>query len=84
MCGLCRPTAYDATANLLKALGCQVERALVTDCQHTVFLALIIAVNHATGVRVQIDARPSDAVNLALRHKATIHVHHHVVSRFAK
>lgn len=81
---MCRPTAYDATANLLKALGCQVERALVTDCQHTVFLALIIAVNHSTGVRVQIDARPSDAVNLALRHNATIHVHRRVIGRFAK
>lgn len=81
---MCRPTAYDATANLLKALGCQVERALVTDCQHTVFYALIVAVNRTTGVRVNIDARPSDAINLALRHNGTVHVHERVIARFVK
>lgn len=81
---LCRPSAYDATAELLKALKCKVERILITECSNTIFYARVFAVNTTSGHHVNVDARPSDAINLALRHNAPVFVNNTVVKQFAK
>ena len=80
----CRPSAYDATSELLKALKCKVERIVVTDCTNTIFYARVYAKNASSGHQVNIDARPSDAINLAMRHDAPVFVNKEVVRQFAK
>jgi bifunctional DNase/RNase len=81
---LCRPSAYDAIADLLEALGCKLQRVLITECTNTIFFARMFATNLATGASVNVDARPSDAINLALRHRAPVFVNNEVVAKFAK
>jgi uncharacterized protein len=80
----CRPSAYDATSELLKALKCKVERILITECTNTIFHARVFAVNTCSGRHVNVDARPSDAINLALRHNARIFVNKDVAREFEK
>jgi uncharacterized protein len=81
---LCRPSSYDATSELLKALKCKVKRILVTECTNMIFYARVHAVNCSSGHHVNVDARPSDAINLALRHHAPVFVNKDVVKQFAK
>lgn len=81
---MCRPSAYDATSELLKALKCKVERILITECTNTIFYARVHAKNSSTGHQVNVDARPSDAINFALRHNAPVFVNKDVVQQFAK
>jgi Domain of unknown function (DUF151) len=81
---LCRPSAYDATSELLKSLKCKVERILITECTNTIFYSRVYAVNSSSGHHVDVDARPSDAINLALRHNARVFVNKSVARQFAK
>jgi bifunctional DNase/RNase len=61
-----------------------VERVLVTECTNTIFYARVHAVNNASGCHVDVDARPSDAINFAMRQGASLFVHRDVVRQYAK
>jgi RNA polymerase sigma factor (sigma-70 family) len=67
-----RPLTYQMAANLLGATGSRVTEVRITRLIAPVFYA-VIAVDGPTGRR-EIDARPSDAVNLALVTGAPIRV----------
>jgi bifunctional DNase/RNase len=65
-----RPMTHDLTARLLEVVGARVEQVTVTSLHENTFYATI-------GVRVggrvhDVDARPSDAITLALRMNAPI------------
>ena len=67
-----RPLAYDLMARLLQVAEVPVERVAVTQLRDNIFYATIWV---KVGDRVrEVDARPSDALNLALRVRALIFV----------
>jgi bifunctional DNase/RNase len=59
-------------------------RVLITECTRTVFYSQLQAVNEGSGATVSVDARPSDAINLAIRLSVPIYLHKAVVQEFAK
>lgn len=67
-----RPMTHDLLAAAIDALGGRVERVDVTDLRDTTFLATV-QVRRARR-SLTLDARPSDAVALALRARAPIYV----------
>lgn len=67
-----RPLAHDLMRTMLDTLGASLERAEVVRIDGGTFYATL-TVRTADGVR-EIDARPSDAVALASRTGAPIHV----------
>ena len=65
-----RPLTPDLMVDLVRALGGRVERVAVTELREDTYYATIsIAVN---GSVEELDARPSDAINLAVRVGAPI------------
>ena len=72
-----RPMTHDLLRNVITDLEGHVDRVVVSDLKDNTFYALI----HLTvrGERVTIDARPSDAIALALRTRAPIMVDEKVI-----
>jgi RNA polymerase sigma factor (sigma-70 family) len=67
-----RPMTFDLTARLLEATQAKVERVTISRLQAEVFYATLTVQAH--GHTQEVDARPSDALNLALRLNAPIFV----------
>jgi bifunctional DNase/RNase len=72
-----RPMTHDLLRNVISDLRATVQKIVVCDLQENTFYALIyLALN---GDTVAVDARPSDAIALALRTKAPIFVEDSVI-----
>ena len=73
-----RPMTHDLLSNVIADLGAQVDRVVVSDLRENTFYALL----HVTAPNgpVAIDARPSDAIALALRTGSRIFVEEEVIS----
>jgi len=67
-----RPLPYDIMKTIIGDLGGNVRRILVTTLRDDVFFATIVI--EAAGRQVEVDARPSDAIALAVRTKVPIFV----------
>lgn len=67
-----RPMTHDLMKNILEGVKAQVASIVITELKENTFFARI-ALN-ASGAGLQIDARPSDAIALALRVNAPIFV----------
>ena len=65
-----RPMTHDLMKNLLDGLKAQVTNVAITELKDNTFYARIAL--HTGGTGVQIDARPSDAIALALRVRSPI------------
>lgn len=72
-----RPMTHDLLRNVISDLQATVERIVVCDVKDNTFFALI-HLQTAAG-QVAVDARPSDAIALALRTRAPILVEEHVI-----
>jgi bifunctional DNase/RNase len=72
-----RPMTHDLLRNIITDLEGRVDRVVVSDLKDNTFYAVI----HLTvrGERVAIDARPSDAIALALRTRSPILVEENVI-----
>jgi len=77
-----RPMTHDLMKNLLDTLGVTVTKVEVNDLQENTFYAIIHL--DMDGTHFAIDARPSDAIALALRAKASIYVHEEVIAKSRK
>lgn len=69
-----RPMTHQLAASMVEALGGHIVRADIVDMQEMTFLAQLVlatADGHTTAV---LDARPSDAIALALRAGAPLRV----------
>jgi len=67
-----RPMTHDLIKNLLQAMDAQVERVVVNDLADNTFYArIVVETREAT---LEVDARPSDAIAVALRAAAPIYV----------
>jgi bifunctional DNase/RNase len=72
-----RPMTHDLLRNVIADLKASVQKIVVCDLQENTFYALIyLSLN---GDTVAIDARPSDAIALALRTRAPIFVEDRVI-----
>ena len=72
-----RPMTHDLLRNVIHDLKASVQKIVVCDLQENTFYALIyLGLN---GDTVAIDARPSDAIALALRTRAPIFVEDTVI-----
>lgn len=74
---MARPMTHDLLCNVLGELGATVDCVEITDLKDNTYFALIhIRIN---GTQRTIDARPSDAISLALRTKSPIYVNRRVI-----
>ncbi len=77
-----RPLTHDLLATVLLAFGARVDRVIINNVQGSVFFARIIVTAenelHARKV-IELDARPSDSLALALQQSAPIFVAKHVL-----
>jgi uncharacterized protein len=72
-----RPMTHDLLRNIITDLDGSVDRIVVSDLKDNTFFAII----HLTvrGERIAVDARPSDAIALALRTRSPILVEETVI-----
>ena len=66
-----RPMTHDLIRNLITQIGYKVVRVIITDLRENTFYALIELADE-NGKIVALDARPSDAIALALRSDCAI------------
>lgn len=72
-----RPMTHDLLRNVIHDLHAEIRKIVVSDLKENTFFALIhLEVN---GEPLAVDARPSDAIALALRARAPIYVEDRVI-----
>jgi len=74
-----RPMTHDLLRNVIHDLKAEVKKIVVCDLQENTFYALIYLALNGNGDMVAIDARPSDAIALALRTRSPILVEETVI-----
>jgi hypothetical protein len=72
-----RPMTHDLLRNVIHDLKADVQKIVVSDLKENTFYALIYL--QVNGEPVAVDARPSDAIALALRAQAPIFVEDRVI-----
>jgi hypothetical protein len=73
-----RPMTHDLMKNILDQLGISMEKVVICDLREGTFYADITLVHE--GKAFHIDARPSDAIALAVRTGVTIYSDEHVLN----
>lgn len=73
-----RPMTHDLLINFIKAAGYDVEKIEINDVDNETYFSTIFLSNRENKV-LQVDARPSDAIAVALRAEAPIYVTENVL-----
>jgi uncharacterized protein len=73
-----RPMTHDLTRNLVQHLNGELERIVITEIKDDTFYAVLWL--KQGGEQIAVDARPSDAIALALRADCPIYVSEHVMA----
>jgi uncharacterized protein len=76
-----RPLTHDLLKRVVTLLGAQITHVIINDLQNDTFYARIFL--EVNGKEVEVDARPSDAIALAVRVKAPVYVTEEVMDRAA-
>jgi len=76
-----RPLTHDLIVNIFSGLGVDLQRVIINDVdQNTFFARIILKMENELGAKlIEIDARPSDAMALALQAQKTIYVARKVI-----
>ena len=76
-----RPLTHDLIGLILKGLETKIERVLINDVDEGTFFArIILQMENELGKKIiELDARPSDSIVLALQMKKPIHVSNKVL-----
>ena len=74
-----RPLTPDLLRSIIDRIGVSVDSIVITDIQNNTFYANIIL--NANWTKIEIDARPSDAIAVALRVRAPIYVEESVLDK---
>jgi uncharacterized protein len=74
-----RPLTHDLFLTLFGRLNVQVTRVVITDLRDDIYYATLHVA--APGATFTLDARPSDAIALALRAKVPVHVEDRVFDK---
>src|SRR5918998_5300581 len=73
-----RPMTHDLLRNLITEMGAKVLRVVITELRDNTFFA-VIEMRNQSGESLMLDARPSDAIALALRADSPIYVNEEVI-----
>ena len=74
-----RPLTHDLLRSVIKELSADVSRIYISDLQNDTFYArIIISIN---GKEMEVDARPSDAIALAVRAQVPIYAEEQVLEK---
>lgn len=74
-----RPITHDLLKNLVDAFNAKVDRIVICDIQNETYFARIVL--KSKDGQTDVDARPSDAIALALRTGAPIYITEEVASK---
>jgi len=74
-----RPLTYDLVKSMVESLGAKVEKVEISDIKDGTFYATVY-LRDVLGNSHELDARPSDAINLALRFGAPIYASEKVMN----
>ena len=74
-----RPLTHDLMKNLLETMKIKITRIIVNDLRENTYYAIIDL--NDNGSKKEVDARPSDAIALALRTEAPIFVEEEVMKK---
>jgi bifunctional DNase/RNase len=71
-----RPLTHDLIGSILLGLGAHVEHVVINDARESTFFARILLrmENELGRTLIELDARPSDSIVLALQQQRPIHV----------
>ena len=73
-----RPQTHDLLANVIEALGGEIESICICDLnEHTFFATL--SIRTSDGELIEVDSRPSDAIALGIAESVPIYVAEHVL-----
>ncbi|MCS6771757.1 MAG: bifunctional nuclease family protein [Kiritimatiellae bacterium] len=75
-----RPLTHELIGNIFAGLGVRVQKVVVNDLKDDTFFArlFLLQENELGKSLVEIDARPSDSIALAVQHGSPIYVARHV------
>lgn len=70
-----RPLTHDLMHSIFKGLDVRVKQVVINDIQDTIYFARLFLEQHKDGIRtiLEIDARPSDCITLALMNNAPVY-----------
>lgn len=74
-----RPMTHDLMASLVQSLGARLDRVVISDLRNNTFYAKLVVSRAASGETLEVDARPSDAIALAVHLDAPIFVEERVI-----
>src|SRR5215467_9640413 len=74
-----RPMSHDLIKSFMEHLNVSVRRVVIADVKNSTYYATVYLENN--GVERTVDARPSDAISLALRTHAPMYITQDVLSR---
>ncbi|HXE71173.1 MAG TPA: bifunctional nuclease family protein [Candidatus Nitrosotenuis sp.] len=72
-----RPLSHDLMKSIIESLHARVERIVIHDIRENTFYAKVVLVSD--GETLEIDARPSDSIALALRTGSPIYVSEQII-----
>jgi uncharacterized protein len=73
-----RPMTHDLIKNIINELGLEVKKVVINNLKENTFYAQIY-LTQENGQTVLLDARPSDAIALALRFDTSIYISNHIL-----
>lgn len=74
-----RPLTHQLAYSAIQALGAELVRVDIVDLRNNTFFARLVLRNRGDGAPAFVDARPSDALALALRARCPVRVAEHVL-----
>lgn len=74
------PQAYDLTRDVVDQLGGKVDHVIINDANSSTYFAQVVV--NVDGATRSVDAKPGDAVALALKTSAPIFVEDHVLEQY--
>jgi bifunctional DNase/RNase len=77
-----RPNPHDLMHDMIEELGGELQRVIVTELRDSIYYAVMELL--VDGRKIEVDARPSDAIAVALRFSAPIFVDERVLVQGSK
>ncbi len=78
-----RPLTHDLMSNILMGYDIRIKQVVINDLQDTVYFARLFLEQQQEGLRhiVEIDARPSDCITLALMNNVPVYCKRDVLNK---
>jgi bifunctional DNase/RNase len=73
-----RPMTHDLIKNIINELGLEMKKVVINNLRENTFFAQIY-LSKENGQMILLDARPSDAIALALRFDSSIYISNHIL-----